>query len=127
MPATSVVSLTFVSEKRMQEINQAQRGKDRPTDVLSFATAEELRVSTPKALPTDLGDIFLCPAYACREAKRRGIDEREELIRLLVHGVLHLQGYDHVSIEEEVEMFGFQERLVERVLERASRLIAKKT
>lgn len=127
MPVSSTVSLTFVSERRMREINRVQRGKNHPTDVLSFATAEELRISTPKSLPTDLGDIFLCAVYAHREARRRGIDEREELMRLLVHGVLHLQGYDHVSVEEEVEMFGLQERVLERVLKRVSQAMAKKT
>ncbi|MBP6945292.1 rRNA maturation RNase YbeY [Patescibacteria group bacterium] len=125
MPKLSTVSLTFVSESRMQEINQAQRGKDRPTDVLSFATAEEMRLSTPTSSPTDLGDIFMCPVYARREAKRRGIDDREELLRLLVHGILHLQGYDHVTLEEESEMFGLQERLLERILKRTSRAASK--
>lgn len=127
MPALSLVSLTFVSEKRMQEINMAQRKKDRPTDVLSFATAEEVRMSTPLSLPTELGDIFLCPIYARREAKRRGIDEREELVRLLIHGVLHLQGYDHASVDEEVEMFGLQERLLQQMVKRASRQTVKNT
>ncbi len=125
MPVSSTVSLTFVSEKRMQDINRVQRGKDRPTDVLSFATAEEVRLSTPKSLSTDLGDIFLCAVYARREAQRRGIDAREELLRLLVHGILHLQGYDHVTVEEEADMFGFQERILERILERTSRTVSK--
>lgn len=125
MPRNSTVSLTFVSESRMQEINRVQRGKDRPTDVLSFATAEELRLATPSSLSTDLGDIFLCTAYARREAKRRGIEAREEFLRLLVHGILHLQGHDHATIEEEAEMFGLQERLLERILQRTSRLVGK--
>jgi probable rRNA maturation factor len=115
MPRNSIVSLTFVSEPRMQEINRTQRGKDRPTDVLSFATTQEVRLSTPRSLSTDLGDIFLCTVYARREAKRRGIEVREEVLRLLVHGILHLQGYDHATVEEEAEMFSLQERLLERI------------
>lgn len=118
LPPLCAVSLSFVSEPRMQVINQTQRRKDHPTDVLSFATAEDVRRVTPRRMPVELGEIFLCPTYARREAKRRGIDEREELLRLIIHGVLHLQGYDHVSEYEEAEMFARQERILERVLTR---------
>lgn len=116
LPSLCVVSLSFVSEPRMQVINQTERRQDHPTDVLSFATAEDVRRVTPHKTPVELGDIFLCPTYARREAKRRGIDEREELLRLIIHGVLHLQGYDHVSEHEEADMFARQERILERVL-----------
>lgn len=111
-----VVSLAFVSEKAMQKMNKHYRKVNRPTDVLSFATS---KIPTPKtkglAREKDaLGDIVICFPYAKKEAKRRAIDPKEELIRLCVHGVLHLMGMDHAKPAEELTMFGLQERIVER-------------
>jgi probable rRNA maturation factor len=118
--AASSVSLSFVSERRMQAINKQERRQNHPTDVLSFATATEMRAATPKGEMQDLGDLFLCPIYAYREARRRGIEAREELARLLIHGVLHIQGYDHATKRDELQMFGLQERLVEEFNARSS-------
>jgi probable rRNA maturation factor len=104
-----VVGVTFVSEEKMHALNKKFRGKDRPTDVLSFVAAE---VNIPKKAAEDLGDLVICPAYAAREAARRGLSLREELLRLLAHGVLHLAGYDHATEAEETIMFAKQERCV---------------
>lgn len=99
------VGLAFVDEKEIQRLNKTFRRKNKPTDVLSF----EPEQGGEKGY---LGDIAICPAYAKREAARRSLAWREELIRLMVHGVLHLSGYDHATEEEEVKMFALQERLV---------------
>ncbi len=110
------ISLSFVTPKKIQALNAQYRRKDRPTDVLSFSARE---AELPKGLQADVvnwGDVIICPSYAKTEAKRRGLPLREELVRLLVHGVLHLAGYDHASEEEEVAMFGLQERLVETLV-----------
>ena len=64
----------------------------------------------------ELGDIVICPSYATREAKRRAISAREELLRLMIHGVLHLKGYDHATEDEEMVMFRLQEELLERIM-----------
>jgi probable rRNA maturation factor len=103
------VGLRFVSEAEIQRLNRLYRKKNRPTDVLSFEPAPGPGVSSR----TQFGDLVICPVYASREAKRRSIEVREELVRLLVHGVLHLAGYDHATEAEEATMFALQERLVE--------------
>ncbi len=63
-----------------------------------------------------LGDLAVCASYARREARRRGILPREELLRLLAHGVLHLTGWDHETEKDEATMFKKQERAVSRAL-----------
>jgi len=105
------VGVAFVPPKRMRELNNAYRGKDRETDVLAFAPESQ---ELPKAGRDAkyLGDIVICPSYAKKEAKRRGIPPGEELIRLFVHGLLHLKGHGHTTEEEETDMFSLQEKIV---------------
>lgn len=98
---TREICIAFVSEKAMTKLNKEYRGINKPTDVLSFE-------------PTD---VIICEAYAKREAKRRAISPREELIRLAIHGVLHLSGYDHATEKEEDKMFTLQERLVNDMMD----------
>lgn len=100
------VGVRFVSAKDIQLLNRTYRGKNRPTDVLSFETGTE----------SELGDLAICPAVAVREAKRRKIDPAEELVRLLVHGTLHLAGVDHATVKDEEKMFRIQEKIVETVM-----------
>lgn len=90
----------------MQRLNRDFHGCDRPTDVLSFGTAYE----------NYLGDIVVCPDYAAKEARRRSISTHEELLRLVIHGVLHLKGLDHRTTHEEQKMFSWQERLLNQFL-----------
>jgi len=105
----SSVGLKFVSAVEMRQLNRAYRQADRPTDVLSFEAAE---VPGKVANPDYLGDIVICPSYAQAEAKRQQVDVKEELLRLVVHGVLHLCGYDHCTPKQEAKMFKLQEQLV---------------
>ncbi|MCC7522244.1 rRNA maturation RNase YbeY [Candidatus Uhrbacteria bacterium] len=95
------ICIAFVTEKAITKLNKDYRGINKPTDVLSFEPS----------------DIIICEAYAKREAKRRALSTREELIRLAIHGVLHLSGYDHCTDKEEAEMFSLQERLVNDMME----------
>lgn len=111
----STITVNFVSEAAIQKINEKERKQKHPTDVLSFASAQEVRDLTPSTAEVDLGELVICSTYAAREARRRAIDPREELIRLLVHGVLHIEGYDHAHAEEEARMFALQERLIEEI------------
>lgn len=110
--AKGEVSLSFVGEKEMHKLNAQYMGKKCPTDVLSFPAAPDAQFREPRA-PRYWGDLVVCIPYAVREARRRGIDAREEVIRLIVHGLLHLRGYDHRNDKEETRMFSLQERLVE--------------
>lgn len=108
-------SLSFVGEKEMHRLNAQFMGKKCPTDVLSFPAAKDGKFREPGA-PQYWGDLVVCIPYATREAKRRGIDPREEVVRLIVHGLLHLRGFDHRDEKEEFRMFSLQEKLVEQVI-----------
>jgi len=83
----ATLSLTFVSREQMRALNTRWKGADQPTDVLAFALAG----------PGDslTGDVYICPWVAAREARSRTIPLAQELRRLVVHGVLHVLGYDH--------------------------------
>lgn len=102
----------------MKQMNKRHRGRNAPTDVLSFSVEEGSRVVLPKSKvePKEMGDIFICSSFAKREAKRRGIPVSEEMVRLLVHGTMHLMGFDHATEKDEHKMFRLQEEIVEQVM-----------
>jgi probable rRNA maturation factor len=83
----ALMSVTFLGRDAMRRLNAEHKGHDRPTDVLSFALAE------PSG--RTVGDVYICPWVATREARARGIAVRQELIRLVVHGTLHALGREH--------------------------------
>jgi probable rRNA maturation factor len=92
------LSLALVADATIHALNRRYRGKDKPTDVLAFPLADEVQ-------PSLLGDVVISVETASRQARRRGHPLREELQVLLVHGILHLAGYDHeVSRSEAVRM-----------------------
>jgi probable rRNA maturation factor len=93
-----IVSLSFVSKAEMKKLNRRYRGKNKPTDVLSF-NLNEGRL---------LGDVLICPDVARANAKEYGTTIGAELARLLAHGLLHLTGYDHGK-----KMFDLQEKITE--------------
>ncbi len=103
------ISLAFVGRERMRALNAAWRGVARPTDVLAFPLRG--------AGGTLHGDIYLCRWVAAREARARRIPLREELLRLVIHGTLHVLGWDHPDGEERVTspMWIRQERYLERL------------
>jgi probable rRNA maturation factor len=84
------LALRVVSAGQMRDLNRRWRGKDKPTNVLSFpATA------APGVRPRPLGDVVICPAVLRREAGEHGKTLEAHWAHLVVHGVLHLAGYDH--------------------------------
>ena len=111
---TRAVGVRWVSETEMRHLNRTYRKTNRPTDVLSFSASDDTRSS--KRDTHYLGDLAICVPYASREAKRRAIPVTEELVRLLVHGTLHLSGYDHATAKQEEKMFQLQERIVDHVV-----------
>lgn len=100
----AALSIAFVGPDRIRRLNQAWKGHDRPTDVLAFSLPE------PGGRLT--GDIYICRAVAAREAIGRGIPVAEELIRLVIHGTLHVLGYDHPEDDSRIRspMWRRQER-----------------
>jgi len=92
------ISFVLTGDKRMRALNRAYRGKDKPTNVLSFAAldAAKLGAMSPKsAMPWLLGDVVLASGVIAREAKAQRKSVAHHLSHLAVHGVLHLLGYDH--------------------------------
>lgn len=112
----SEVSITFVSNERIQEINREYRDKDTPTDVISFAMEElgEGEVELiGEEMPRILGDIIISIPKAKEQAKEYGHSFIRELGFLAVHGFLHLLGYDHMTKEEEKVMFTRQKEILD--------------
>lgn len=93
------VSVVLTDDKTVQTLNREYRGKDKPTNVLSFATLDDDE-PLPPAGPVNLGDIVLAQETLAREAAEMDKTLRAHFIHLLVHGTLHLLGYDHEDEEE---------------------------
>jgi probable rRNA maturation factor len=89
------VSVYFCGDRRMAGLNRRWRRRNRPTDVLAFPAGE--------ADALFLGDIVISVPYATRQARRRGESPSREMDRLLLHGYLHLLGYDHETDQGEME------------------------
>ena len=110
--AQSELSLELVGDGRMRRLNREYRNKDRTTDVLAFAMRES---SSP--VVALLGDVVVSLPTARRQAKEGGRSLSEELAWLLVHGVLHLCGYDHERSPAEARRMKLREQRVLRTLE----------
>lgn len=110
-PAELTVSL--VDDSEIHRLNRAYRGADRPTDVLAFAMREGPRV--PGDAPV-LGDVVISLDTAARQARRRGVALAVEVRTLLIHGVLHLLGYDHEGSAAEARRMRSTERRLRRDL-----------
>lgn len=106
------LSVTWIGDAEMKRLNRKYRGKDRTTDVLSFPLLEGRRMPRAPKGPLPLGDVVVSLPQTARQAKERGVPFRSELALLVVHGILHLLGYDHVTAREEKKMFGLQTRLL---------------
>jgi len=110
------VSVTFVTNDTIQDINREYRGKDQPTDVISFALEElgegEMAV-TFEGMPRVLGDIIISTDRAKEQAEEYNHSFERELGFLAVHGFLHLLGYDHMEPEEEKVMFTKQDEILQ--------------
>lgn len=106
------ISVACVSEAEIRRLNRIWRKRDRSTNVLSFAPA---RIPQPRDLAPQWGDIVLSPAFIARESRQRGISKKEELLHTLVHGALHLLGYDHGTKTQAHRMFLLQEQALQRV------------
>jgi probable rRNA maturation factor len=91
------LAIELVDAERIRELNREHRGRDEPTDVLSFPVDE----AAPAAGPRELGDVVICPEHT------------EDLTEAVVHGVLHLCGYDHEL--DDGQMLALQARVMERL------------
>jgi probable rRNA maturation factor len=113
LPDATEVAITVIDEAAMADLNREHMGKDGPTDVLSFPL-EDLAPGKPPAHvdggpPVVLGDVVICPAVVARNAERDEVPFEHEMALMVVHGLLHLLGYDHV-VDAEAEHMERRER-----------------
>ena len=102
-PETSEISVALVDNDEMSELNERYRKVEGPTDVLSFP-CDDPKAMVAEGEPVTLGDIIIAPAVAEEHAREYGQTIEAELNLLLVHGVLHLLGYDHIEPDEAEAM-----------------------
>ena len=108
------LEISLVDEAEMTRLHEEWMDEAGPTDVLSFPM-DELRpneLSENEEVPVVLGDVVICPDVARKQGDTAGHGMDHELRILLVHGILHLLGFDHLEPDEEVEMFALQGKIV---------------
>ena len=108
----SIFDIIFIDDEKMHEMNKMYRGIDRTTDVLSFALNDNKHINP---ILNSLGDIFISIPKMKSQAIEYNHSEMRELSFLVVHGILHLLGYDHMNHEDEEEMFGLQKEILEEL------------
>ncbi|WP_251231349.1 rRNA maturation RNase YbeY [Adlercreutzia aquisgranensis] len=110
-PECTEVSISFVDDDTIARLNADYRGKEGPTDVLSFecdGVEDEMSHAMGEGMAFELGDVIIAPDVAQRQTKEFGTSFSEEVCLLLVHGLLHLCGYDHIE-EAEAEVMEARE------------------
>ena len=117
------LSLMLTGDSRIRELNRAFRGKDRSTDVLSFPQLDSCAEARPQhatahdeTIPAALGDVVISMDTALRQAERLGVTPESRLRSLLIHGVLHLLGYDHEKSRAEARRMFARERELAAIL-----------
>lgn len=108
--ADAQLGIRIVDEVESQMLNRDYRGKDKPTNVLSF----------PMELPEELdlpilGDLVICAPVVAREAEQQDKSIQAHWAHMVIHGVLHLQGYDHIADDEAEEMEALEIRLLQQL------------
>jgi probable rRNA maturation factor len=110
------VSVTLGDDAAVQTLNKAWRNKDKPTNVLSFPmTSPEEMDDLPDGAEAMLGDIILAHGVCSREAAEKSITIADHATHLVVHGMLHLLGYDHMSEGEAEAMEAMEQRALARL------------
>ncbi|MCG5243987.1 rRNA maturation RNase YbeY [Azospirillum doebereinerae] len=106
------LSVVLADDALVQQLNRDYRGKDKPTNVLSFALTEAEEPEPEEGVPVLLGDVILAFETVRREAAEQNKSPDDHLTHLVVHGVLHLLGYDHETDDEAEEMEALETRLL---------------
>ena len=108
----SDLTILFVDPDPIAELHERWMSLEGPTDVMSFPM-DELRPGDGKTtMEGVLGDLVICPWVAAQQAAAAGHSTMQEMMLLTIHGILHLLGYDHVTPEQERQMFGLQQQLL---------------
>ena len=105
-----ITSVQIVSKDEMHELNNTWRGKNRPTNVLSFPMQSPDEVD-----PKILGDLVLCADVINTEARQQHKPDQAHWAHMVVHGMLHLQGYDHIDEHQADEMEALEIRILDQL------------
>jgi len=90
------LSIALVDSREIQRLNREYRRKDMPTDVLSFPSIADSEIDFPEAIKeNNLGEVIICPEQVKENSNRYNTTFKRELVSVLIHGILHLLGYDH--------------------------------
>ena len=111
------LSVRLTGDNQVRELNAEWRGKDRPTNVLSFPLAETRDLQDANVVGTELllGDIILARGVCEAEAAEKGVTVEQHATHLIVHGTLHLLGYDHHADDEAADMEAREVRALDRL------------
>ena len=121
------LSIALVKPERMREINKNYRKRNKATDVLAFPELKKIKIS-PKRKAQNLGEIIICPSQVKKNIKRFNSTFKKEIARVLIHGILHLLGYDHEKPKrkakkmEEKQQYYFKQLAILLCLEEISLL-----
>jgi probable rRNA maturation factor len=108
----SALTIRVVGTAESRQLNRMWRDKDKPTNVLSFP-AEPLRLAPYQELP-ELGDLAICAPVVAREARQQGKSPQAHWAHMVVHGVLHLLGYDHENENDAAVMEAREAKILEQ-------------
>jgi probable rRNA maturation factor len=111
-PAWGVVNIVMVDDREIRRLNRRYRGKDKPTDVLSFSYLEDGADSADGTV----GDVYFSYQTLMRDARRLGVAVPDLALRIVVHGMLHVIGYDHESDADAVRMERRERTILKRLL-----------
>jgi probable rRNA maturation factor len=111
------ISVTLTGDEQVQALNAQWRGKDKPTNVLSFPMADERDLKRANLAEAELllGDIILARGVCAAEAAEKGVSVEDHAVHLLVHGTLHLLGYDHHDERDAEDMEAREVRALARL------------
>ena len=114
------LGLVITSQERVRQLNRSYRGRDEPTDVLAFSTVEEIVTDSPPfVVPPDgvlhLGEVIIAYPQAVAQAEEHGHSIKKEITILIIHGVLHLLGYDDEKPDMEREMRAKEREILNRI------------
>jgi len=98
------ISVAFIGRSEMRRINRIYRGRDKATDVLSFNYgSDQIRIN---------GEILICPQIAREDIKLEGVNYKIKITTLLIHGLLHILGYDHHNSKDMKIMYNLQQQII---------------
>lgn len=106
------LALVIAGDEMLHALNREHRGVDEPTDVLSFGAEEGEEIPLAEGEPRYVGDILISVETAGRQAEAAGLTLDAELAHIVLHGVLHLLGWDHETPEDDAEMKAREERVL---------------